>query len=204
MSKIKPFEEHREKYENWFVVNSDKFTAEVTAIQSLLPSNGIGFEVGVGSGLFAEQLNIKYGIDPSYNMLKLANERGIKTSLGVAENLPIKNSCFDFILVVTAICFVDNILESLKEMKRVIKNSGSVIIGFVDKNSKIGKKYLENRDKSLFYNDAIFYSTDEIIKILKELNFKNIKIKQTLIDNNNEYIKDGYGEGSFVVIKAEK
>jgi len=69
--------------------------------------------------------------------------------------------------------------------------------------------YQKNKEKSIFYKEADFYSVDEIIDLLKETEFSNFKIVQTVFhDLENikhiDPVKEGYGEGSFVVIKAMK
>lgn len=193
-------------YEEWFKNHSSIFESEVNMLKSLLPS-GFGFEIGIGTGLFAEKLNILMGNDPSCEMLKLANNRGRLTYNCKGENLPFHNKYFNSILLTTTICFLDNVTETLKEAYRVLKEKGSIIIGFIDKNSVIGQRYYNRRDNSLFYKDANFYSPQEIIKLLEDRNFKIVDIRQTLFDDIDnikqvQSSKDGYGEGSFVAIKA--
>jgi len=92
---------------------------------------------------------------------------------------------------------------------RVLKKKGRIIVGIIDKNSKIGKIYQDKKVKSKFYRIARFYSTEELIKLLKKYNFKNIRTLQTLFDlpenlNKIDDIKEGYGEGSFVVVYGGK
>jgi SAM-dependent methyltransferase len=67
--------ENVRKYEAWFSENRAVFESEVAVIRELLPA-GIGFEVGIGTGIFAETLGIRMGNDPSEEMLKAARERG--------------------------------------------------------------------------------------------------------------------------------
>jgi len=45
-----------------------------------------------------------------------------------------------------------------------------VVIGFIDRESMIGQNYLTHQAESDFYRDAIFYSTDDVKKML--INFK--------------------------------
>jgi hypothetical protein len=60
-----------------------------------------------------------------------------------------------------------------------------------------------------FYKYANFYSVDEIVDLLKRFSFKNFIFYQTIF-KPLEYIKkveepkEGFGEGSFVVISAKK
>src|SRR6202011_4339241 len=62
--------------------------SELRAVRGLLPKDGVGMEIGVGSGRFAAPLGIRYGVDPSVKMRTLAQARGIEAVEGVAEKLP--------------------------------------------------------------------------------------------------------------------
>ena len=205
MAKIEPFESFSEEYDEWFTKNKDKYELELRAIRSFIPSKGNGLEVGVGSGKFADPLGIKTGIEPSDKMADKARDLGIKVLKGIAEDLPFSNSCFDFVLMVTTICFVDNIKKTFQEAFRVLKKDAFIIIGFVDKESELGKEYMLKKDKSRFYKLANFFSTQEILTYLRDAGFENFEIKQTLFPGNNtQHIENGFGKGSFVVIKGLK
>lgn len=209
MPKTIPFDNYSDEYENWFVKNHYIFQSELEALKKAIPNFGDGIEIGIGSGIFAEQLGIKEGVEPSEAMRLKAVEKGIDAVNGVAENLPYANNSKDFALMVTSICFVDNINKSFKEINRVLKKNGRLIIAFVDKDSPVGKMYSENKDKSLFYKDAIFRGTEELYEILKMEGFTLENTYQTIIGEMDEIskiqdVKNGYGQGSFVVIEAKK
>ena len=209
MAKIGAFEKNLPAYEEWFTDNHFAYLSELEAIKQLIPKNKKGVEIGIGSGIFAEPLGIINGIDPSPAMRTKALERGLNVTEATAEQLPYKNISFDFALMVTAICFVDNVVKSLNEIYRILKPGGEVIIGFVDKNSPVGKIYLKHKNESLFYNEATFFSTDEIISLLKKAEFSVDEINQTIFGLLHEVTEiqmpeKGFGEGSFVVIKAKK
>lgn len=205
--KVIPFDSFTARYEEWFIKYKFAYWSELEAVGSLIPS-GIGLEVGVGSGRFAKPLGIEYGIDPSIKMLKISKKLGLKVVKAIGENLPFKNKTFDFVLMITSICFLNDLRKTISEVKRVLKDKGFIIVGFIDKNSPIGRYYLENKEKSPFYKVANFYSTDELITTLKELNFSNFSFKQTIFKpywelKSVDKIENGYGKGSFVVIKAQ-
>ncbi len=142
-------------------------------------------------------------------MREKAKKRDLKVINAVAENLPYSDASKDFALMVTTICFVDDIYKSFQEANRVLKNNGNLIIGFVDKNSPLGKIYLKHKTESLFYRDAIFFGTKEVYKILQKTGFEIVETYQTIFGKLDEVktiqeIIKGYGKGSFVVIKAKK
>lgn len=209
MAKTKPFDENLTEYEQWFDKNSFVYKSELEAIRNLIPTNGRGIEVGIGSGLFAKPLGINEGCDPSENMRSQAKERGLNARDGIAEDLPYSTESIDYILMVTTICFVDDVEKTFQELRRVLKPNGCVIMAYVDKNSPIGKVYLKEKEKSLFYKDATFYSTQELNNLFLQNSFKITDTLQTVFGNASEINevqlpKKGYGEGSFVVIKATK
>lgn len=206
MPKIEAFEKYSDDYDEWFEKNNDLYEAELETIRQLLPPlRTEGLEVGVGSGRFAAPLGIKIGVEPSEQMAIKAEKQGVKVYQGVAENLPFSEDKFDFVMMVTTICFVDDIVKSFSEAFRVLKLGGSIIIGFVDKESELGRQYSNESEKSKFYKEANFFSAKEVVKYIEEAGFDNIKIKQTLVaGESQEIILDGFGRGAFVVIKGEK
>jgi len=205
MAKIAPFEDFSEEYDDWFVRNNDQYVAELRALSCFIPANSNGLEVGVGSGKFAVPLGVKTGVEPSQKMADRARTLGIDVLSGVAEELPIQNSTFDFVLMVTTICFVDDLKKSFQEAFRVLKKDGFIVIGFIDKDSELGKVYRANKDKSRFYNIAEFFSTQEILACLGSVGFLGFETKQTIFSgNDSERIENGFGTGAFVVIKGQK
>ncbi len=209
MAKIEPFDEHLEEYEHWFTVNEWVYQSELQALAKVLPARGRGLEIGIGSGLFAGPLGIREGVDPSAAMRAKARERGIEAVNGVAENLPYADQSFDFALMVTTICFVDNIPLSLAEARRVLKPGGLLVIGFVDKDSRLGRQYQDHKQQSVFYRDAVFVGTLELRRWLREAGFKTREVWQTVYTGLDEVravqpAEPGHGKGSFVVISASR
>ncbi|MEA1897161.1 MAG: class I SAM-dependent methyltransferase [Bacteroidota bacterium] len=209
MPKTEPFDNYPDEYDNWFVINKYAFQSEINAIKRALPDNGDIIEVGIGSGIFAAPLGIKEGVDPSEVMREKGRNRDVRVMDAVAEKLPYADKSKDVALMVTTICFVDDIFKSFQEVYRVLKDDGHFIIGFVDKNSPVGKFYLEHKDESVFYKDAIFFGTEELYEILKKTGFIINNTYQTIfgkIEKINEVqnVMVGYGTGSFIVVKAKK
>jgi hypothetical protein len=88
---------------------------------------------------------------------------------------------------------------------RVLVPEGCILVGFVDVESELGQKYLRNRHKSKFYQQATFFSTQQVLDHLQSAGFGTTEVKQTLLpDTAKQTVLDGFGEGAFVVIKAFK
>ncbi|MBL7178337.1 MAG: class I SAM-dependent methyltransferase [Desulfobacteraceae bacterium] len=209
MPKISPFEKYVQQYEEWFVENRWVYEVELRAVKAMLPAKGHGVEIGVGTGRFAEPLGIKIGVEPSKRMREIAQKRGIQVLGGVAEELPFDDSEFDFVLMVTTVCFVDDINRALLEAHRVLSHEGILIIGFVDRNSMVGQTYLSRQNENVFYKEATFFSVDELVKIMDQSGFIDLTFKQTIFQTlsettRDEPVKSGHGEGSFVVIRGRK
>jgi len=65
----------------------------------------------------------------------------------------------------------------------------------------------QNRIKSRFYQEATFYTTEQITDLLGKAGFSDFKIKQIMVLNNQEtvqVVENGFERGSFVVIKASR
>ncbi len=210
MAKIEPFERFTQRYEEWFEKHRLVYQSELKAVDMLLPENREGcVEIGVGTGRFAAPLGIKYGVEPSKKMAEIARKRGITVYEGVAEDLPFENESFDCVLFVTTVCFVDDSEKALKEAYRVLKKGGYIVIGFIDKKSPLGEYYQSIKDKNPFYREAKFVSTDELVEVMKKIGFRDFRFVQTVFHRLDEIkeiepVKEGYGEGSFVVVRARK
>jgi SAM-dependent methyltransferase len=179
MPRISPFEKYANQYESWFEKNRRVYEAELRAVKAMMPTDGRGLEVGVGTGRFAGPLGIKNGVEPSKRMRDFAQKRGIRALDGVAEKLPFGDSQFDFVLMVTTICFVDDIHKTLMEAHRVLSNGGVLIIGFVDRNSKMGEIYLKRQKENVFYKEANFFSVAELVECMNHAGFTDLTFNQT-------------------------
>jgi len=126
----------------------------------------------------------------------------------VAEALPFPSAVFNYALLVTTICFVDDILATLREAKRVLKPGGKLVMGFIDRESALGQDYVAHREENVFYRSATFYSAAEVGTLLEETGFCRFVWVQTLSTplselNAIEPIRSGSGRGSFVAVRAQ-
>ncbi len=201
------FDQYALEYDEWFDRHANMYQSELLALKEAIPKNKTGIEIGAGTGRFAQPLNIKCGVEPSAEMAQIAKQRGVKIISAFAEALPIDDQSYDFATMVTTVCFLENIPKAFSEVYRILKPKGEFIIGLIDRNSALGRKYEQQKGENKFYKDAHFHSTEEITELLKQSGFKSFAYWQTLEEadkNKVESPKTGYGVGSFVIIKANK
>ncbi|WP_298266885.1 class I SAM-dependent methyltransferase [Geobacter sp.] len=209
MPQVLPFEKCIERHEAWYERHSHAYRAELAAVRELLPEKGNGVEIGVGTGRFASPLGIGIGVEPSPSMGKVAAERGIQVVEGVAERLPFPDQSFDFLLMVNVVCFLDDPIAAFREAWRVLRDGGSLVVGFIDADSPLGREYQEKKGASPFYREAHFHTSAETISWFRAAGFADLAFRQTLFRpleeiNSEEPVREGYGEGSFVVVRGRK
>ncbi len=209
MQGIESFDRNVNEYEQWFMDHPYAYVSEIRAVRELLPEKGNGVEIGVGTGRFAAPLGIRRGVEPSRAMAELARKKQIEVVVGVAEKLPYKDREIDFVLMVTTVCFLDDIDLAFNEVNRVLRPGGSFIIGFIDRENQLGREYGKRRDESAFYKHATFYSAGELTERLAQAGFSDFSFRQTLFTalqdmTEVDRVKDGRGEGAFVVMKGIK
>ncbi len=207
--KIKLFDENADKYDIWYEKNAYAYGSELKLLEPLIKEPECSVEIGLGTGRFAEMLKIKYGLEPSAGMAKIAKKRGIIVEQGVAEDMPYKDDSFVCALLMVTLCFVNNAKKTIKETYRILKPGGRIIIGIVDKDSVWGKDYIVKNSESIFYKSANFFSAQEIIDLVCEIGFNNIRSMQNIFGNpfkmeSVHVPKYGHGQGLFTAIYAEK
>ena len=166
------FNHYAEDYDRWFDTPEGKvlFNMEVQAIRLLMRDIERPFlEIGIGTGRFADELAIEFGIDPSSNVLEIAKMRGITTKKAKGENLPFTDGSFGAVFILFTLCFTENPEKVLSEAKRVLKTGGGLIVGIINRESPWGQLYLKKKvGGHPIYRHATFYSVYEIIKFIEK------------------------------------
>jgi SAM-dependent methyltransferase len=202
-----PFSRLYTQYDAWFDEHYAAYVSELLAVRALLPLTGRGLEIGVGTGRFAGPLGVAFGVDPVAEVLEYARTRGVGAVRANGEVLPFGNRTFDYVLMVTTICFLSDPGAVLREAARVLRRHGSIVIGLIDRESPLGRKYLARQADSDFYRAAIFYSAAEIAALLSEHGFGDITCMRTLFGSLDD-IKDiqtvttDSGDGAFLVMRG--
>ena len=166
----------------------------------------------------AKQCRYAIGIDISNEMLqiiqeKLKNEELHNATLihSPAERMPIKNNSIDSVLYIAALHSIpgqENRVNSLKEIKRILKTDGKILVSvwsrYQDKFRKTFLKQGLNKKKSGFGDKYIYwrqdklnvkryyhlYSKKELVEDLEKAGFKILSIKGMKI--RSEKYNDNY------------
>ncbi len=209
MPRIEPFETHADRYDGWFEKHDAVYRSELQAVAGFIPAQGEGIEIGAGTGRFASRLGIRFGVEPAGRMARIAAARGIRVIRGTGEALPVRSRAFDFAVMVTTLCFLDDPAQTLRETRRIVRSGGGLVVGFVDAESPLGRQYRDASQRSRFYRDAVFYPVQAVMELLAETGWSRPEAGQTLFSPMEEIrsvepVRPGWGEGSFVVIRAVK
>jgi ubiquinone/menaquinone biosynthesis C-methylase UbiE len=170
------FDEYAADYDRWFDLHGDVYEAQLRLLRDAVPNSGRGLEVGVGSGRFAVPLGIHFGIDPSVKLLEIAKTRSIEVVLGDGGHLPYRAETFDYVLMMTVICFLKKPLLVLLENFRVLVKGGDLILGFIEHDGEIAMQYRQEKNKSRFLRFARFLTADEVARFIKRAGFSDISV----------------------------
>lgn len=118
-----------------FVMRS-KMLANYRA-RALKAATGDVLEIGMGSGLnfpfYGEELRRIIGVEPSAPLVRMAEEGAQQISVPVdflvmsAEELPLPDSSVDTAVTTWSLCTIPNPVRALREVRRVLRNSGQLI-----------------------------------------------------------------------------
>lgn len=146
-------------------------------------------EVGSATGVFSfeyEKYDINLtSIDLSSENIKWAKNKAkekntsIEFQVADVEKLPFPDDHFDGILSFSTLRYVPNIGIALNEIYRVLKPGGFIIIDFPNKKCP----WFGGLKKKVLGREHIFdnhYYWDDIIKMMNQTDFKNVKLKRGL------------------------
>lgn len=101
-------------------------------------AKGDVLEIAIGSGLnlsYYNELNINSltGLEPSNEIWELNKHKvdelnfDFKFVNAFAEEIPLKNNSFDFVVITYALCTIKNTQKALSEIRRVLKPDGKLL-----------------------------------------------------------------------------
>lgn len=213
---INVFDRASDAYEDWYrqPMGVQVLAAELKGLEALLPREGLGVDIGAGTGIFAERLSSEgrdfVCLDPSPGMLEKAAQRGLRSILGTGEYLPIRHGSLDFAYLVTVIEFLSCPLKALRSIKDAMKRDAPLVTLTVNRGSPWGKFYTELAGKGdPIFGHARLYEIEEVEALLKEAGLELWNALSTLTkppgaeDVGSELIRPDPSAG-VVLLKSKK
>jgi len=164
-------------YEAWFATHVGAFVArlEEQLILDLLDpkASELILEVGSGTDYFLRAATRSgargVGIEPSEEMLAAAvaqTSTSIDHVRGRGESLPFKDECFDALLCMTALEFVQDPHAVLDQATRVVRPGGRLVFGVLN---AAGPWARSRKREGGLWDEAHFFRTAELESLLSPL-----------------------------------
>jgi SAM-dependent methyltransferase len=191
-----------EAYEAWFDKPIGRFVdkAEERLIHRFVKTEpgGLLLDGGCGTGHFAPVFAGRgadiIGLDRSFEMLEYAKSRYRIQNLvhGNVEALPFVTDSFEIVIMLTVLEFLSAPRLALCETRRVLKPSGQLVVGYLERLSPWG---MLRRFRGLmghaFWREVRFYHRREVEDLMNCAGYGDIKARGTLF-------------GSFVLVSGRK
>lgn len=135
-------------------------------------------DVGCGDGAYsihAARLGATVtGLDISSAMLDAARKRAVAAGVSVewregrAEALPFQTASFDVVIAVSVLCWVPDGAAAVREMARVLRPGGIVVIGELGRYSPWAlARRIRGWFGEKFWRDTHFWTTDELRRLVE-------------------------------------
>lgn len=204
------FQNKAQSYDRWFTENELLFQSEKDAVKKMMAEEEAlskpVIEIGAGTGIFASALGIAEGVEPSEDMGRIAEERGVRIIKSVAESMPMADESYGAALMITVDCFLADVKRAFAEVNRILVPGGWFTIAFLDRETPLGQVYQANKESDDLYRYATFHSAQEIREYLFAAGFEVEDACQTVFSFENcvQEVLPGTGKGVFAVMRARK
>lgn len=196
-----------EEYDAWYKTPlgalSDKLEKGLVFSLIEIKHGDAVLDAGCGTGNYTIEMARRgadvIGIDSSEEMLAWARVKAQKTGteatfhVADAMNLPFPDSSFDAVLSNGLLCFLKEPEKALIEMHRVLKPSGRLVVGVLNRWSPWALfRRVKGLIKDTIYNQAHFISPPELERLIRGAGFDLEETRTCLFFfpiNNRVYLK---------------
>ncbi len=166
---------------NWDNMRNDFFSDEVRLVAyktADVQERKVAADIGAGTGFITEGLinkNVKViAVDQSEEMLnllktKFSNYKDLKCIQGVGEELPIEDNSVDYVFANMFLHHVENPSLVIKEMQKILKSGGKLVITDLDKHNF---EFLKTEQ----YDVWMGFDRNNIIEWFEDAGLKNVTV----------------------------
>jgi ubiquinone/menaquinone biosynthesis C-methylase UbiE len=217
------FDEWPEAYDRWFTTPIGslvrRFEAELI-LDLLKPKPGdVVLDAGCGTGVFTLDILSRgqvVGLDISLPMLIHAKKKlkgfSFQAVLGDMLTLPFRENSFDKVISVTALEFIENSKDAVRELFRVTQKGGCIVVATLNSLSPWAlRRKAEAKAKQTLFEKAIFRSPDELSSLASvegvvktAIHFQKEEDPERAIEIEYEGQRRNLNTGAFVAVRWVK
>jgi len=218
------FDQWPDRYDSWFETPIGalvkKYESELL-MDMLKPARGETIlDVGCGTGVFTLDIlsfgTRVTGIDISRPMLKRAGQKAgaysFRGIVGDMRSLPFADNCFDKVVSVTALEFIEDGKGVVRDLFRVTKKGGIIVVATLNSLSPWAVRRKRETEKShSIFERAIFRAPDELRTMARAsavikttIHFQKNDDPKKVPEIERDGRKKGLVTGAFLTAKWEK
>jgi ubiquinone/menaquinone biosynthesis C-methylase UbiE len=218
------FDDWSQKYDRWFTTpigSLVKKYEEELILDLLRPLPGeIILDAGCGTGVFTLDI-LSFGahvigLDISLPMLMRAAQKAKGYSLQIVladmSNLPFQKNSFDRVVSVTALEFIKDAEGAVKELFRVTKKGGIIVVATLNSlSSWASQRRAEAKKGHSLFEKAIFRSPDELRSLASvegiirtAIHFQKEDEPDSVPEIERDGQRKGLNTGAFLAARWEK
>jgi SAM-dependent methyltransferase len=179
-----------ESYAAWYDTPRGRWigAVEFALLESLLRPEAEAslLDVGCGTGQFTRAFarkvqGVVVGIDPNQAWLTYARAQAVHRECyvaGLAESLPFRNKAFDLSLSVTALCFVGDQQQTIRELIRVTRRR--FVLGLLNRHSLL---YMQKgrAGGAGGYRGAHWHTASEVRALFASLPVQGLRLRSAIV-----------------------